>query len=83
MNAANEIFTIGDITIGKVFLVGAGFISLKCETNAFETVLPKTAIISQEESFRLNHNGTREDRERAFRENDYVSSGWILTLRSI
>ena len=43
--------------------------------------VPQENIISVEPKYSLNHNGTREDRQRAFDQNDYKLVGYTWTVK--
>ena len=43
--------------------------------------VPQENIISVEPKYTLNHNGTREDRKRAFETNDYKLIGYTWTVK--
>lgn len=38
-------------------------------------------IVNVEPKYTLNHNGTREDRKRAFEQNDYKLAGYTWTVK--
>ena len=53
---------------------------LNSDSRLILTVLPQGLVQKVDPKMTLNHNGTREDRQRAFDQNDYVQKGWVILI---
>jgi hypothetical protein len=53
---------------------------LNSDSRLILTVLPQGLVQKVDAKMTLNHNGTREDRQRAFEQNDYVQKGWVILI---
>lgn len=72
-------FIINGINYGTTQIVDNTLI-LTSNSRKVLTILPKGTVITVEENMVLNHNGTREDRLRAFEQNDYIKAVWKIYL---
>ncbi len=74
-----ENLIINNINYGS-FIIEDNVLVLTSDSRKILTVLPSQIKSTVEKRMVLNHNGTREDRKRAFEQNDYTQKGWTITF---
>ena len=62
------------------FIIDNNILILTSDSRKIISILPQGLVKDVQKRMILNHDGTRNDRNRAFEQNDYIQKGFTITI---